>query len=280
MSTPWTGGRISDRVHCVLADNPGPMTLDGTNTYVLAEPGATRAVVVDPGPDQPSHREAVRDLLAGRGQRAGLVLLTHAHPDHAEGAESFARDQGCPVRAVAPGSRRGRDGLADADTVTVDGLQVDVVATPGHTADSVCLVLPAERALLTGDTLLGRGTTVVAYPDGRLADYLSSLRRLEDLADRFGDLVLLPGHGPAGASVGQTVRQYLAHRAERLDQVVEAVAGGATDVDAVVAHVYAAVDRSLWPAARRSVLAQVEHLLVTGRLAGVDGALAVSGRDA
>lgn len=279
---PWRGGDLSERVRCILAANPGPMTLDGTNTYVLSEPGTRGAVVVDPGPDDEGHRAATVAALAERGQRAALVLLTHSHPDHAEGALAFARRAGCPVRAVDPGLRTGADGLADGDTVTVGGLVVRVVATPGHTADSVSLLVPAENALLTGDTVLGRGTTVVAHPDGRLGDYLDSLARLEALADSNPGLRLLPGHGPAGASVGAVVAAYRAHRAARLDQVVGAVAAGAGDVDAVVADVYADVDRSLWPAARLTVRAQVDYLRSNGRLV-IDPSsevLRVSGRDA
>lgn len=281
---PWRGGELSARVRCLLAPNPGPMTLDGTNTYLLAEPGTSQAVVVDPGPEHEGHRAATWAALAERDQRAALVLLTHGHPDHAEGAAAFARRAGCPVRAVDPGLRTGAEGLADGDTVTVAGLVVRVVATPGHTADSVSLLLPADNALLTGDTVLGRGTTVVAHPDGRLADYLDSLARLEALAENNPGLRLLPGHGPAGASVGAVVAAYRAHRAVRLDQVVAAVGSGADDLDAVVAHVYADVDRSLWPAARRTVQAQVDYLCSTGRLvvdvSGACGGLRVSARGA
>jgi glyoxylase-like metal-dependent hydrolase (beta-lactamase superfamily II) len=277
---PWRGGRLSDRVTCVLAPNPGPMTLDGTNTYLLSEPSSSHAVVVDPGPDDGAHLDAVAAALASSGRRAALVLLTHGHADHSAGAGALARRLGCPVRAVDPRHRTGADGLGDGDRLVVGGLHIEVVATPGHTSDSISLVLPAERAVMTGDTVLGRGTTVVAHPDGRLADYLASLDRLARLADRTPDLTLLPGHGPAGAPVSGVVAFYQAHRAARLDQVVAAVAAGAGDVDAVVADVYAEVARMLWPAARLSVQAQLDHLVQTGRLDEVKGSLQVSGRDA
>jgi glyoxylase-like metal-dependent hydrolase (beta-lactamase superfamily II) len=249
------------------------MTLDGTNTYVLAEPGRSAAVVVDPGPDDASHLRRVLADLAAHGQHAALVLLTHAHPDHAAGARDFADRAGCPVRAVDPAYRLGADGLSQGDRLVVEGLRVEVLATPGHTADSASLVLPDEPAVLTGDTVLGRGTTVVAHPDGRLGDYVTSLRRLEHLATQLPQASLLPGHGPAGAPLAGVVELYLAHRAARLDQVVAAVRDGAEDVDAVVASVYAQVDRSLWPAARLSVRAQLDYLLEQGRLLGPTDAL-------
>ncbi len=277
---PWCGGKLSQRVTCVLAPNPGPMTLDGTNTYVLSEPGSSQAVVVDPGPHDPAHLDAVAATLATSGRHAAMVLLTHGHADHSAGAADLARRLSCPVRAVDPTHRSGPDGLADEDRLVIGGLHVAVVATPGHTGDSVSLVLPQDQSVLTGDTVLGRGTTVVAHPDGRLADYLASLDRLQRLAEREPEMTLLPGHGPAGASVSAVVAFYRAHRAARLDQVVAAVAAGATDVEAVVATVYAEVDRTLWPAARLSVQAQRDYLVQSGRLVSVDGALQVSGRGA
>jgi glyoxylase-like metal-dependent hydrolase (beta-lactamase superfamily II) len=133
------------------------------------------------------------------------------------------------------------------------------VLTPGHSSDSVCLLLRADRALLTGDTILGRGTTVVAYPDGRLADYLDSLERLRDLAAQDID-VLLPGHGPVLDEPLVVVDYYLRHRRERLEQVRAALADGATDAKDVVRRVYADVDPVLWSAAERSVRAQLEYL--------------------
>ncbi|MGH3326386.1 MAG: MBL fold metallo-hydrolase, partial [Streptomycetales bacterium] len=157
------------------------MTLDGTNTWVLAEPGAGRAVVVDPGPDNEAHLRAVAGAVEAAGRRTGLTLLTHRHADHSAGARRFAELTGTAVRALDPAFRLGDEGLAGGDVVEVDGLELRVLATPGHSGDSLSFLLPADRALLTGDTVLGRGTTVVAHPDGRLGDYLDSLRRLRGL---------------------------------------------------------------------------------------------------
>ncbi len=260
MSAPWAGGAVGARATCVLAPNPGPMTLDGTNTWVLAEPGADRVLVVDPGPDDEGHLRAVLDVVRARGAAVAAVLLTHGHADHSAGAARFAALTGAPVRALDPAHRLGDEGLVGGDRVDLDGLVVEVVATPGHTADSLSFVLPADGSVLTGDTVLGRGTTVVAHPDGRLDDYLDTLQRLRRRAHGGSLTVLLPGHGPALADVEGVLERYLAHRRDRLEQVRDAVAAGASTPADVVRVVYADVDRALWPAAELSVRAQLEHL--------------------
>ena len=256
----WSGGVVTDRATCVLAPNPGPMTLDGTNTWVLMEPGSSEAVVVDPGPDDEGHLRAVRDLVAVRNARVGVIVLTHGHADHSAGAASFAAMTGASVRALDPAHRLGDEGLTGGDVVRAAGLTLEVVATPGHTADSVSLVLPADGALLTGDTVLGRGTTVVASPDGRLDRYLESLQALQQMAWGGSFSTLLPGHGPVLADATAVLGQYLAHRADRLEQVQAALAAGARSPQDVVQTVYADVDPALWPAAEQSVRAQLEYL--------------------
>ena len=239
----------------VLAPNPGPMTLDGTNTWVLRAPGAESCLVVDPGPLLEHHLAEV----AAAGGRVTAVLLTHGHPDHSAGAARLAQLTGAPVRALDPAYRLGWEGLGAGDVVAAAGVELRVLATPGHTADSLSFLLTgpgAESAVLTGDTILGRGSTLVAHPDGVLTDYLDSLRRLREL----GDLTVLPGHGPELPSAGVAAEDYLRHRLERLEQVRAALAAGAGTPDQVVARVYADVDRALWPAARLSVLAQLDYL--------------------
>jgi len=233
----------------VLAPNPGPMTLEGTNTWVLRAPGEESCVVVDPGPLHQEHLEAV----AAQGPVA-VVLLTHGHHDHSAGAARFAELTGAPVRALDPRHRLGDEGLAEGDVVAAAGLEIRVAHTPGHSSDSLSFVLP--DAVLTGDTILGRGTTVVAHPDGVLHDYLVSLQRLRDL----GDVAVLPGHGPELPHAGHAAQHYLDHRAQRLAQVEQALAAGATTAREVVERVYADVDRVLWPAAEMSVRAQLDYL--------------------
>lgn len=257
----WSSRQVGERAVCVLAPNPGPMTLDGTNTWVLHEPGAAVALVVDPGPDDAGHLSAVLEAVSARGARVGEVLLTHGHADHSEGARAFARLAGTRVvRALDPAHVLGGEGLGDGDVVTAGDLELRVVTTPGHTSDSLSFVLPASRSVLTGDTVLGRGSTVVAYPDGRLGPYLDSLERLQEMASRAEVTTVLPGHGPVLDDALAAVEGYLAHREQRLEQVRAAVSAGATTPRAVVEVVYADVDPVLWPAAELSVRAQLEYL--------------------
>jgi glyoxylase-like metal-dependent hydrolase (beta-lactamase superfamily II) len=252
----WQGGVVSARATCVLAPNPGPMTLDGTNTWVLREPGGRRGVVVDPGPLNEPHLRAVLDVCG----EVAVVLLTHGHLDHSEGAAWFAELAGCAVRALDPAHAQGAESLVEGDLVTVDGLEVRVLATPGHTADSACFQLPAEGSVLTGDTVLGRGTTVVAYPDGQLGPYLGSLRRLRQLAEAAELATVLPGHGPVVNDAFVVLDGYLRHRHERLEQVAAAVAAGADSPREVVERVYCDVSPALWPAAELSVRSTLAYL--------------------
>ncbi|MFJ5999687.1 MBL fold metallo-hydrolase [Streptomyces sp. NPDC092370] len=253
-------GPATTRSVNVLAPNASAMTLDGTNTWILAEPDSDLAVVVDPGPLDDTHLRRVVATAEQAGKRVALTLLTHGHPDHAEGAARFAELTGTRVRALDPALRLGDEGLAAGDVITTGGLELRVVPTPGHTADSLCFHLPADRAVLTGDTILGRGTTVVAHPDGRLGDYLDSLRRLRSLTVDDGVHTVLPGHGPVLDDAQGAVEYYLAHRANRLAQVETAVEDGYRTPTEVVTRVYADVDRSLWPAAELSVRAQMDYL--------------------
>ena len=260
-SDAWTGGPFGQRGTCVLAPNPGIMTLDGTNTWVLREPGARRSVVLDPGPSLVGHLEAVAEAAGD----VAVVLLTHHHADHAEAAREFAERVGAGVRALDPAYRLGSEGLADGDVVDVDGLEVRVVGTPGHTGDSLSFLLPADGAVLTGDTVLGRGTTVVAHPDGRLGAYLDSLDRLHALAEAHEATSIWPGHGPVIPDALAALDHYVAHRRQRLEQVEAAiatlgVAAGSADPRAVVEVVYADVDPVLWGAAELSVRAQLAYL--------------------
>ncbi len=263
----WSGGVFGERGACVLAPNPNIMTLDGTNTWVLREPGGSRSIVVDPGPSIASHLDAIEESSGS----VAAVLLTHHHHDHSEAAREFAERMGCGVRALDPAYRLGSEGLHDGDVLAVDGLEVHVVGTPGHTADSLSFLVPADGAVLTGDTVLGRGTTVVAHPDGQLGAYLDSLDRLHRLAETHEVRAIWPGHGPVIDDALAVLDFYISHRRERLAQVEGALAslhdllaGGAlAEADLprrVVELVYADVDEVLWGAAELSVRAQLEFL--------------------
>ncbi|WP_435738291.1 MBL fold metallo-hydrolase [Cellulosimicrobium sp. PMB13] len=274
MTAPRPVTRLASAVR---ADNPGPMTLDGTRSYILRAPGADACVVVDPGPDDTTHLDA----LAAAGPVA-LVLVTHRHADHTAGSARLHALTGAPVRAADPAHCHGGLPLVDGETIDVAGVRVAVLATPGHTADSVCLVLPDDgpvttghdapggATVLTGDTILGQGTTVIAEPDGSLGRYLASLDRLDALV---GDrrVVGLPGHGPVIDDLGERVRAYRAHRLERLAQVRTALAalsltpGDESAAERVTAHVYADVDPSVLGAARQSVVAQLAFLAEADR---------------
>ena len=236
----------------VLAPNPGPMTLDGTNSWVLRAAGHAGCVVVDPGPLDEPHLE--RLTSAGPVE---LVLITHGHFDHTEAVDRFAELTGAPVRAKDPQWCRGGEPLTAGEVVEAAGLRLRVIPAPGHTSDSVAFVVAGdEPGVLTGDTVLGRGTTVVTWPDGDLGDYLASLARLGE----HGAVPVLPGHGPMLADCAAACDHYLTHRAERLDQVRQALAKGAATARGVVELVYADVDRGLWPAAEMSVRAQLAYL--------------------
>jgi len=258
-------GSGTDRAHCVLAPNPGLMTLDGTNTWLVAEPGSPTAVVVDPGPEDGEHLRRIIAIAEQAGRRIAAIVLTHGHFDHSAGARTLADLTGASVRAADPAHRLGSEGLPPGAVLSDGGCELEIIGTPGHSADSVSLYLRADRTVLTGDTVLGRGTAVIAE-DGSLGEYLRSLSRLRALADAADLRTLLPGHGPLLAEPRTVLDFYLTHRAERLAEVRAALAAGDRTTDQIVARVYADVDRSLWPFAAMSVRAQLGYLRELGEL--------------
>lgn len=258
---PWRSCSVGPGVRCLLAPNPGPMTLDGTNTWLLTDHRSS--VVIDPGPADESHLHRVLDLAQQQDAPINEVLLTHHHADHSAGAARL-RDLagGISVRALDPAYRLGPEGFLDGDVVSVGDRALRVVATPGHTGDSLSLVLEtaAGADLFTGDTVLGRGTSVIAHPDGALGPYLTSLARLRGLVDRLGRTRVLPGHGPLVADGAEVLQAYQAHRAERLEQVRVAVADGAHTVSQVVDLVYRDIPPAVRRSAELSVAAQLAYL--------------------
>jgi glyoxylase-like metal-dependent hydrolase (beta-lactamase superfamily II) len=247
----------------VLAPNPSPMTLDGTNTYVVGAPGSGQAVLVDPGPDDPAHLAAVEAALTDRDARCVAVLVTHHHGDHAEAALPWGARFGVPVAAA---DRRvawpeGRV-LEPGERLSLAGTALDVVPTPGHTADHLAFRLESG-AVLVGDHVLGRGTSVVTHPEGDVLAYLESLRRVHDL----GPSALYCGHGPElTEDPGAVLDFYLAHRAMRESQLLASLARGAGSVDQLVADVYAEVPREVWPAAAQSTRATLAKLAAEGHV--------------
>ena len=255
--------RLEPLVTRVLAPNPSGMTLDGTNTYLLGAPGTGEAVLVDPGPDDPAHLAAVEEVLRSLDARCVAVLVTHHHGDHAEAAQPWGIRFGATV-AAADGRVAGPHGrvLTAGERLRLAGTTVDVVATPGHTADHLAFRLESG-AVLVGDHVLGRGTSVVTHPEGDVVAYLESLRRVHAL----GPSALYCGHGPElTEDPGAVLDFYLAHRAWREQQLLAALAEGAATVDELVPVVYAAVDPSLWPAAAQSTRATLDKLVAEGRV--------------
>lgn len=252
-----------DRVTAVLADNPGHMTLEGTTTYLVGASGSGAVVVVDPGPDLPAHRRAIEAAASARDAEIAAVIVTHHHADHAEGA-IWAAGWGAALHAFDPARIPGdATHLGDGDVVEAGGERLVALHTPGHASDHLCLRVESTGEVCVGDLLLGRGTAVVAWPDGDLVDYLSSLRRLAATQPT----ALLPAHGPRIDDPIGAIDAYRAHRDQRERQVLAAVRRGATTAAEVVAVVYADVDPVVHPAAERSVRATLDKLVADGLVA-------------
>ena len=256
MTEPSNHSVVTDVAQLVRADNPNMMTLDGTNTWILRGAGSETSVVVDPGPLDEEHLRAVLGVAGD----VELVLYTHHHFDHTESIDRFAELTGAPARALGEEFCRDADPLTDGELIDAAGLALEIAAVPGHTTDSIAILVTDDGSLLTGDTVLGRGTTVIAWPDGVLGPYLDSLARIRELVLEGASARFLPGHGPVVEDPLPVIDYYLEHRAERLDQVRAALADGATSPEEVVAIVYADVGEHLWPAAELSVRAQLDYL--------------------
>ncbi|BDH59473.1 MBL fold metallo-hydrolase [Tsukamurella sp. PLM1] len=251
----------------LLCDNPSVMTLEGTNTWILRAPGREEAVVVDPGPKDKKHLKKV----AKAAGTVALTLVTHRHADHTAGLKRWEELTRSPIRAFSEKyCINTATPLTGGEVIEVAGLRIEVLHTPGHTADSLSFLVDGAEgepgALVSGDTILGRGTTVLDASDGTLADYLGSLEALSTVA---AGRVLLPGHGPDLPDSGPVVAAYAAHRQDRLQQVRDALADlGLSAADAkpmkVVKHVYRDVDKKAWPAARQSVKVQLAYLAEHG----------------
>ncbi|MEA3051320.1 MAG: hypothetical protein QOG72_223 [Sphingomonadales bacterium] len=258
--------RLGARIRRVLAPNPSPFTYTGTQTYIVGE---GEVAVIDPGPDLPEHLEALVAALEGR--RVAAIVCTHTHRDHSPASRPLQAATGAPIIGCAPlsledsGPRadesfdsayRPDRVLADEERIAGDGWTLQAVATPGHTSNHLCLALPEEGALFTGDHVMGWSTTVVAPPDGDMADYMASLDKL--LAR--DDLLYYPAHGPAVADPRAHVRRLIEHRRMRERQILGQLERGEGRIPAIVAELYADIDPRLFPAAGRSVLAHLVDL--------------------
>ncbi|WP_104108781.1 MBL fold metallo-hydrolase [Arthrobacter sp. N199823] len=283
MNAAWE--TIGTMVRRRRAANPGPMTLDGTNSYVVAAPGAHGVVVVDPGPLLEDH---LADLAAAGAVE--LILITHHHGDHTDGSARLHELTGAPVRAALSEFCHGADALYDGELIQAGGLTIEVLATPGHTSDSLCFAVTLgvtlgesggaladtealnqadpETVIFTGDTILGSGSTVICHPDGKLGDYLASLALLRNRGSNTqgSQIAALPGHGPELRDIAAAAQGYEEHRASRIAEVVHAVEllhkdGIAEPTPAQVASiVYGDIPENLQGAARLSVEAQLAYL--------------------
>lgn len=256
---------VSPSVSVVLCPNPGYAALEGTNSWVVRAEGDSRSIVIDPGPEDEGHL----NVLNSKANEVGLILLTHRHHDHADGAPRFYQlTEGAPVRAQDPAYCKGGTPLIDGEVITVDGVtpQVEVVFTPGHTADSVCFFVWSGEphaseleGIITGDTIAGRHTTMISETDGDLGDYLNTLALLEE---RGKDVCLMPGHGPEGHDVASFAHWYTQRRRQRLDQIRAARAelGEDVSIKQLIDAVYDDVDPVLRGAAEQSTRVALRYL--------------------
>lgn len=256
---------LSPLVRRILAPNPGPMTGPGTNTYLV---GIDEVVVIDPGPDDDGHLDAIAGC---GGDRIRWIACTHSHVDHAPGAARLAARTG--ARVLAHSSRDGLAvdaTLADGDAVEGTEFRLRALHTPGHASNHLCYLLEQERLLFSGDQVMDGSTVVVAPPDGDMAAYLDSLQRLADLRPRLR--AIAPGHGRLIEDPAAAIGAYLAHRAGREAQIIAALtaAAGPIDTAAIVALVYTGLASELVVPARHSVWAHLRKLADEGRAGATD----------
>ncbi len=280
LETPYEASvSLSPRIARVLAHNPGPFTFKGTGVYIV---GGKDVAVIDPGPMIPEHLDALKRALEGR--HVTHILVTHTHTDHSPAAQPLKEWTGAKTYAYGPhGSGKAEDGVRveeggdmafvpdirvkDGDVIKGNGFTFECVYTPGHTSNHMCFALREEKALFTGDHIMGWSTTVVTPPDGDMAQYMASVRKLLPRDDE----ILYPTHGAPITDPKPFLEAYLEHRLDRERQIVSCIAEGASTIPEMVARMYADVDTRLHPAASRSVLAHLIQLENEGRVKVADG---------
>jgi len=242
---------VGERVVCLTADNPSPMTLEGTNSYLVF--GRKGALVIDPGPVDENHLDALVAVAQTRGVPIRGIAVTHGHPDHAPGAAPLRARTGAPVYAHGNARFPHDVTLEDGDTIDGGDVQLRAFDAPGHADDHLVFWLQDDGVLFTGDVVVGRGTVVIAPPRGDMRAYLATLHRLRD---DFPDArTIYPGHGEPIATPRDKLDEYIAHRIERERQVLAALGTAERTIPELVVIVYRDVSQILWPAAARQVLA-------------------------
>jgi glyoxylase-like metal-dependent hydrolase (beta-lactamase superfamily II) len=266
-----TIAQVTANVLRILAPNPSPMTLEGTNTYLV---GRGEVLVVDPGPDLPRHVDAIVGAAAGLGA-IRYAAVTHHHADHLPAAYRLRERLQTVIlgHPELPGVDRP---LRDEEELLFAGLHLRALWTPGHTDDHVCYFLAEDRAVFTGDLIAGRGTVVVGTGESDLARYLDSLARVAG----FQAETLLPGHGPIVREPAAKVREYVEHRSERERQVLSALRDGPRTVDQIVRSVYTDLAEQLVPMAARNVRAHLFKLRGEGRVLDSAGCWCLAGEEA
>jgi glyoxylase-like metal-dependent hydrolase (beta-lactamase superfamily II) len=271
--------QLSPLVSRVLAHNPGPFTFKGTGVYIV---GKTDVAVIDPGPIIPEHLDALKRALDGK--RVTHILITHTHNDHSPAAQPLKEWTGAKTYAYGPhGSGKAEDGVKveeggdmafvpdvrvkDGDVIKGNGFTFECVYTPGHTSNHMCFALREEKALFTGDHIMGWSTTVVTPPDGDMAQYMASVRKLLARDDE----ILYPTHGAPVTDPKPFLEAYLDHRLDRERQILACIKEGVSTIPEMVARMYVDVDKRLHPAASRSVLAHLIQLTNEGRVTLNDG---------
>jgi glyoxylase-like metal-dependent hydrolase (beta-lactamase superfamily II) len=270
---------VSPLIRRVLAPNPSPFTFKGTGVYLL---GDRDVAVIDPGPDIPGHVEALKRALADR--HLTHILVTHTHSDHSPAAQPLKEWSGAKSYAFGPHAAGKADEgvkieeggdmafmpdvrVMDGDVIEGRGFTVECVFTPGHTSNHMCYALKEEKALFTGDHVMGWSTTVVTPPDGDMQSYMASLRKLQARDDQ----VLWPTHGGPVRDPAPFLQAYVDHRLQREAQILACIDAGVETIPAMVARMYVDVDKRLHVAAGRSVLSHLIQLENEGRVVSVDG---------